>query len=171
MRNVHKKLELEQLERRDCPAVGVGGLPPVVSNDLAQLTRDLNKAAVDFQTPPHTLGQVLTDAADAGAIARDTAKLALDVRAQTHASVGGMLRPLISLELDEATLYFDMATGNKAGAQNAAVNELNDLQNLGTALQGTNPTLATNAFGQAFTAFQNANDTLFGTGGPGIIPA
>jgi hypothetical protein len=96
----------------------------------------------------------------------DTAKLAADVRAATNASFGGMIPPLASLELDEATLYFDAVTGNTAGAQTAAMNELNDVNRLATALAGTtNPGLAATAFAQAYFSFNITNYTLLGGGG------
>ncbi len=159
---VRAKLDLEQLERRDCPSSG--SLPPQVNADLAHLTADLNKAATDFLSK----AAVATEIRDTLAVLRDTTSLALDVRAATHASLGAALSPLLNLELDEATLYLDFAKGNRAGAQAAATKELNDLQHLGKALTGTtNPGLAAAAFSQAYTAFNNANNTLFGIGGGG----
>jgi hypothetical protein len=155
------RLDLEQLERRDCPTVS--SLPPVVSADLSKLTTDLNKAAVDFKAQ----APVLTEVIDAATVMADTAKLAADVRDATHASFGGAVVPLISLELDELTLYYDFATGNTAGAQTAAGNELNDLNALGNALAGNNSGLAAAAFSQAFNAFNNANNSLFGIGSGG----
>ena len=86
-----------------------------------------------------------------------------------------MLGPLVSLQLDEATLYLDFAIGDRAGAMTAGQNEQTDLARLGTSLQGTDTTgLAANVFGQAETAFYDANDTLFGInlgsdGGGGAI--
>jgi hypothetical protein len=162
MSTVRSNLHLELLERRDCPSSA--SLTSIINADVARLTTDLNKAATDFLSKAH----VTTEARDAFAVLADTTRLALDVRAATHASLGATVKPLISLEVDEATLYYDFATGNTAGAKAAATKELNDLQQLGNALTGTaNPGLAASVFNQAHTAFNNANNTLFGIGGGG----
>lgn len=167
MRVNQQSLQVEQLERRDCPAGTITGLPAVISGDLTKLAADLNKASTDYLAKAPAITEII----DAANVLADTAKLAADVRADTHASLGGMIAPLVSLELDEATLYFDFATGNTAGAQTAAANELNDLQQLGTALTGTaDPGLSAAAFSQAYSAFSNANNTLFGSGG-GVVAA
>jgi len=108
---------------------------------------------------------VATEFRDTLAVLSDTTNLALDVRAATHASLASTLMPLLRLELDEATLYYDFATGNTAGAKAAAAKELTDLQQVGNSLTGTaNPGLAAAAFSQAYTAFNDANNTLFGIG-------
>jgi hypothetical protein len=164
MRTAFRELHVEQLERRDCPTVSSPVIPPIISADLSKLAADLNTASTDFLNK----APVRTEVTAAAAVLADTAKLALDVQAATHARLGGALAPLIHLEFDEATLYFDFATGNTAGAKNAATHELNDLNQLGNALTGTrNPGLSAAAFSQATTAFTNANNTLFGIGGSG----
>jgi hypothetical protein len=164
-----RKLRLERMERRECPTGTVvpaaTAPPPAITADLTHLTADLNKAATDFLNK----APVATEIHDTLGILADTTKLSLDVRAATHAGLGGVLAPLVSLEIDEATLYFDFATGNTAGAKTAAANELNDLQTLGNSLAGHDPGLATSAFDQAETAFNSANDVLFGSGGGGPV--
>ncbi len=157
---VRVKLDVERLESRDCPS----SLTSQVTTDLSHLTADLNKAASDFLAK----APVATEFRDTLAVLADTTKLAQDVRAATHASLAGTVMPLVRLELDEATLYCDFATGKTAGAKAAATKELTDLQQLGNSLTGTaNPGLAAAAFSQAYTAFNNANNTLFGIGGGG----
>ena len=76
-----------------------------------------------------------------------------------------MVAPLVNLEIDEATLYLDFATGNTAGAQTAAANEMNDLETLGNSLAGRDAGPASAAFSQAEDAFNSANELLFGGGG------
>lgn len=183
-----RKLRLEEMEQRVCPtgttaalelAIVSTPLPPHISADLTHLTHDLNTAAADFvSVPPQPIfppDPVRTEIADVVRVVGDTSRLAFDVRAETHADLGGMLGPLVSLQFDETTLYFDFAMGDRAGAMTAGQNEQTDLARLGTSLQGTDTTgLAANVFGQAETAFYDANDTLFGInlgsdGGGGAI--
>lgn len=173
-----RKLRLEQMEGRDCPSAGpavvspppAAAIPPAVTADLANLTAELNNAAADFVSQAQP---VVTEVVDAIKAMADTAKLAFDVRAQTHASVGGVVAPLVHVGMDEAKLYFDFTTGNTAGAETAAANEQNDLATLGNSLTGTeNPGLAAAVFSQVETAFNNANETLFGTDkADGVAPA
>lgn len=177
-----RKLRLEEMEQRVCPtgttaaaelALVSTPLPPHISADLTRLTHDLNTAAADFVSippdpvfPPDPIippTPIRTEIADVVRVVGDTSRLAFDVRAETHADLGGMIGPLVSLEFDEAALYFDFASGDTAGALTAGQNEQTDLARLGTSLQGTDTTgLAANVFGQAETAFHDANDTLFG---------
>ena len=177
-----RKLRLEEMEQRVCPtgttaapelALVSTPLPPHISADLMRLTNDLNTAAADFvSVPPNPIflpqpisppDPIRTEIADVVRVVGDTSRLAFDVRAETHADVGGMLGPLVNLEFDESTLYFDFASGDTAGAMTAGQNEQTDLARLGASLQGTDTTgLAAHVFGQAETAFYDANDTLFG---------
>jgi hypothetical protein len=156
---VRQKMQVEQLERRDCPTVPGAGLPVAIQQEDNILSTALAKLDGDFyaKAPPTTISiDVLT-------VMGDTAKLAADVRAATNASYGAMIPPLVSLELDEATFYFDIVTGNTAGARTAAMNELNDLDRLATALAGTtNPGLAATAFAQAYFSFNITNNHLLG---------
>lgn len=165
-----RKLQLERMERRDCPSAGPAvvsppasvSIPPAITADLANLTTELNKAAADFASHAQP---VVTEVIDALKVMADTAQLAFDVHTQTHAGPAGVVAPLVHVGMDEAKLYFDFATGNTAGAKTAATNEKSDLVALGNALTGTaNPGLAAAVFDQVETAFNNANDTLFGTG-------
>lgn len=179
MSGLKRKLYLEQMEPRVCPTMvtptfvaGSGGggpptVPPNIVNSLTHLNTALTTAAQDFLNG----APVRTEIADAVRIMADTSRVAFEVGAATDARIGGMLAPLVSLEIDEATLYFDFATGDTAGAQAAAANEQTDLGRLGTALAGTNSAnagLAAEVFAQIETDFTNANDTLFGiTSGSG----
>ena len=172
MSTVNRKLRLERMERRECPSVSplaiapvAGGgppIPPAIVTDIANLSTALNTAAGDFRA--HM--SVRTEFRDALAVLVDNAKLAIDVRADTHAGLGSVNGPLVNSQIDQATLYFDFANGNTKGAQAAATKEQNDLVQLGNSLAGTqNAGLAAEVFAQVASDFMNAHDLLLGTGG------
>jgi hypothetical protein len=167
MSTMNRKLRLEWMERRECPsatpAVAAGGppIPQAIAADIANLSTALSTAAGNFLA--HTPAG--TEARGAITVLVDTAKLASDVRAETHAGLGGMIAPLVRSEINQATLYFDLATGNTAGAQAAAAKEQNDLVQLGNSLAGTqNAGLAAEVFSQVEFDFMNTDNQLFGVG-------
>lgn len=170
MRTVSRKLRLEQMEMRECPSATplstpatVSGLqiPQAIATDIQNLSTALNAAASNLLAH----APVGTEIHSALTALVDTAKLALDVRADTHAAFGGMIAPLVHSQIDEATLYFDFATGDTAGAKAAAANEQNDLSQLANSLAGTQDAgLAAEMFSQVASDFMNADNRLFGTG-------
>lgn len=170
MNVARRKLSLERMESRDCPSATPAPLAPpldasipaAISADLANLTAALNTAAADFVNHAQP---IVTEVIDAIKVVADTAKTAFDVHAQTHASLGAVIPPLVNVGIDETKLYFNFASGNTAAASTAAADAKNDLTTLGNALTGTDTTgLAATVFNQIETALNNANDTLFGNG-------
>jgi hypothetical protein len=163
MSNMNRSLRLERMEQRECPSAGpltapaAVNLPQAISTDIANLEAALTTAAQSFTA--HS--PLSTEIPNALMVLVDSAKVALDVRADTGAGFGGMLAPLVKTEIDQATVYYDSATGNTAGAKTSAANVQTDLSQLGTSLAGTqNAGLADQVFTQLETDFMNANDSL-----------